>query len=132
MPRGDRTGPMGAGRMTGRGAGWCAGYDRPGYANPAPRLGLGLGYRNGGGGWRNMYYATGLPGWARAGTVPPPVPAAEQELADLKAQAGWLAGQFDAIQKRIEDFETEVTHVQPIISRRPRAGRRRSRAWGRE
>ena len=108
MPRGDRTGPMGAGLRTGRGAGWCAGYERPGAANPAPRLGLGLGYRNGGRGggrgWRNMYYATGLPGWARAGAVPP-VPAAEQELADLKAQAGWLAGQLDAIQKRIEDFE---------------------------
>ena len=58
----------------------------------------------GGRGRRNMYYATGLPGWARAGAVPP-VPAVEQELADLKAQAGWLAGQLDAIQKRIEDFE---------------------------
>ena len=104
MPRGDRTGPMGADRMTGRSAGWCAGYDRPGFANPAPRLGVGLGHRGGHRGWRNMYYATGLPGWARAGVVPP-APAAEQELADLKAQAGWLAGQFDAIQKRIEDFE---------------------------
>ncbi len=111
MPRGDRTGPMGAGPRTGRGAGWCAGYEGPGYANPAPRLGLGLGYRGGRGGgrgWRNMYYATGVPGWARAGAVPP-VPAAEQELADLKAQAGWLAGQLDVIQKRIEDFEGRGT-----------------------
>ncbi len=104
MPRGDRTGPLGAGPRTGHGAGWCAGNDAPGYANARPRLGLGRGYRGGGRGWRNMYYATGLPGWARAGAVPP-VPAAEQELADLKAQAGWLAGQLDVIQKRIEDFE---------------------------
>jgi len=46
----------------------------------------------------------GLPGWARPGAVPP-VPAAEQELADLKAQATWLAGRLDAIQKCIEDIE---------------------------
>ena len=104
MPRGDRTGPMGAGPMTGRGAGWCAGYERPGFAASTPGRGLGLGYRGGGRGWRNMYYATGLPGWARAGAVPP-VPAAEQELADLKAQATWLAGRLDDIQKRIEDME---------------------------
>lgn len=104
MPRGDRTGPMGAGPMTGRGAGWCAGYNRPGYANPAPRFGPGLGYRSGGRGWRNMYYATGLPGWARWGAAPP-APPAQQELADLKAQAGWLADRLEAIKKRIEALE---------------------------
>ncbi len=37
MPRGDGTGPQGLGPMTGRGAGFCSGYDVPGYANPAPR-----------------------------------------------------------------------------------------------
>jgi hypothetical protein len=36
MPRGDRTGPGGMGPMTGRGAGYCAGYDVPGYVNAAP------------------------------------------------------------------------------------------------
>jgi hypothetical protein len=34
MPRGDRTGPAGMGPMTGRGAGYCAGYSTPGYMNP--------------------------------------------------------------------------------------------------
>lgn len=98
---------MGAGPRTGRGVGWCAGYERPGYANPAPRLGLGLGYRSGGRGggrgWRNMYYATGLPRWARP-EFAPPAPAAEQELADLKAQASRLAESLDVIQKRIEEI----------------------------
>lgn len=51
MPRGDRTGPQGAGRMTGRGAGYCAGYDRPGFAGGfsggGRRRGLGLGMRRG-------------------------------------------------------------------------------------
>ena len=67
MPWGDRTGPSGMGPMTGRGAGYCAGYDRPGYMNP------GFGYRAfgrggfGGHGYRHWYYATGLPFWARSG-----------------------------------------------------------------
>ena len=34
MPFGDRTGPMGLGPMTGRGAGFCAGFGRPGFASP--------------------------------------------------------------------------------------------------
>jgi len=34
MPRGDRTGPDGRGSMTGRSAGYCAGYNMPGFANP--------------------------------------------------------------------------------------------------
>lgn len=46
MPRGDRTGPDGAGAMTGRGAGFCNGYDTPGYANTTM---AGQGLRRGGG-----------------------------------------------------------------------------------
>jgi len=34
MPFGDGTGPAGAGPMTGRAAGFCAGYPAPGYMNP--------------------------------------------------------------------------------------------------
>lgn len=46
MPRGNRTGPTGQGPMTGRAAGYCAGFSTPGFANPAPRLGMG--FRRGG------------------------------------------------------------------------------------
>jgi hypothetical protein len=31
MPGGDRTGPRGMGPMTGKGAGYCTGYDIPGW-----------------------------------------------------------------------------------------------------
>jgi len=34
MPLGDGTGPAGLGPMTGRAAGYCAGYPVPGYMNP--------------------------------------------------------------------------------------------------
>jgi len=33
MPRGDGTGPNGAGPRTGSGAGYCNGYRTPGYAS---------------------------------------------------------------------------------------------------
>jgi len=39
MPLGDRTGPLGLGPMTGRAAGFCAGYPVPGYLNPIPGRG---------------------------------------------------------------------------------------------
>ncbi len=61
MPRGDGTGPAGMGPMTGRSAGFCAGFDVPGYANPVC-CGFGFGR-----GTRRMFHATGLPGWARFG-----------------------------------------------------------------
>jgi len=76
MPGGDGTGPAGLGPMTGRAAGYCAGYSVPGYMNPIPGRGyFGRGYfgwgrgfygRGGARGRRNWYYATGLPGWVRA------------------------------------------------------------------
>ncbi len=44
MPRGDRTGPDGAGPKTGRALGYCVGNDQPGYASTvAPRGGAGYG-----------------------------------------------------------------------------------------
>ncbi|NOY75072.1 MAG: DUF5320 domain-containing protein [Kiritimatiellaeota bacterium] len=78
MPRGDGTGPMGAGPMTGRSAGYCAGYAMSGFTNSvAGGMGLGLGrgrgFRGGGGrggfggfGFRNQQYAAGAPGWNAA------------------------------------------------------------------
>lgn len=43
MPRGDKTGPEGLGPRSGRGLGYCSGYDSPGYAKGIPRGGRGLG-----------------------------------------------------------------------------------------
>jgi len=39
MPGGDRTGPMGMGPMTGRAAGYCAGFGVPGFMSPVPGRG---------------------------------------------------------------------------------------------
>jgi len=62
MPFGDGTGPAGAGPMTGRAAGFCAGYPVPGYMNPA-----------GSAGWVNPavggagFYGPGVPAFAPYG-----------------------------------------------------------------
>ncbi|MFW5788197.1 MAG: DUF5320 domain-containing protein, partial [Halanaerobiales bacterium] len=50
MPRGDGTGPAGRGPMTGRGAGYCAGFNVPGYMNAVPGRGMGRAWRRGFGG----------------------------------------------------------------------------------
>ena len=90
--------------MTGRAAGYCAGYGTPGYLNPAGgRFGGGFGR-----GFRNMFYATGLPGWARygyGGYVPPAAGADEKQV--LTGQADALRAQLDNIQKRLEQLESD-------------------------
>ncbi len=116
MPAGDGTGPMGMGPMTGRAAGYCAGYGMPGHMNP--RGGRGFGGRGGGGrGFRHRFFATGLPGWARAGYGPyaapyaPPAwagyapPSAANELDGLRAHAEQMGQALDDIQKRIAEIE---------------------------
>ena len=45
MPFGDGTGPAGLGPMTGRAAGFCTGFGRPGFANPVRGKRLGFGNR---------------------------------------------------------------------------------------
>jgi hypothetical protein len=125
MPRGDGTGPAGMGPMTGRAAGFCAGYPVPGYMNPVGGRGFwgggrGFGGRGGGRGWRHWFYATGMPGWARAGygwpigypDAPYPAPhaptmTAEQELARLKQQADYFQSALDEIKNRMEQLEAE-------------------------
>ncbi len=113
MPRGDRTGPMGMGPMTGRAAGFCTGFNAPGNANPASGRGFGLGggrgRRMGGGqGWRRMPFATGRPGWMRFSPYPAPFqnpdPAIEKQA--LKNQAEALQSQLNMIKQRLDEMET--------------------------
>ncbi|NLJ26828.1 DUF5320 domain-containing protein [Desulforhabdus amnigena] len=114
MPRGDGTGPMGMGPMTGRGAGYCAGTGMPGYANPFPRCGFGMGFGwgrgfgGGGRGWRHMYYATGVPGRLRFGGYAGPYqkPDLEMEKQSLRSQAEALQSELDFIKKRLSELET--------------------------
>jgi len=124
MPGGDRTGPAGMGPMTGRAAGYCAGYGVPGYMNPVGGRGFGAwGAGRGGWGRRNWFYATGVPGWQRAAVgmpawgappayAPPAYAAApamtrQQELDALRGQAEYLEDALDGIRKRMAELEAD-------------------------
>jgi hypothetical protein len=114
MPAGDGTGPAGLGPMTGRAAGYCAGFPVPGYMNPLPGRGWGMGrgWGRGGGwgrgrGWRHGYYAMGFPGVRPVyGDAPYYSPLShEQEMSALKAQAEHFEGTLEEIRKRIAELE---------------------------
>ncbi len=123
MPRGDRTGPIGMGPMSGRAAGYCAGFGMPGYMNPMPGRGFGIGRGRGwwahgfgaGRGWRHWYYATGLPGWMRYGRHRPMLgypaffaqPDPEMEKQWLRRDAEALKSELDSIQERLSAIERE-------------------------
>lgn len=125
MPRGDRTGPWGAGPMTGRAAGYCAGYPVPGYMNPwGGRFAVGLGVGRGGfpfGGGRGRAWGGGR-GWAWRSSMwdypagfygmPPAYPqepyqqpSPEQEIEFLKKQAAAIEEELAAITDRIDELK---------------------------
>ena len=112
MPGFDRTGPMGAGPMTGGARGLCnpatAGTVRAygggyGYGRG---LGLGRGFRGGygpGRGW-GRGYGRGYFGYPAA--VGPAFPVdASDEIDMLRAQADSLNASLNAVNRRIDDLE---------------------------
>ena len=100
MPGGDRTGPMGAGPGTGRGLGYCNGYDQRGFASRdfGNRCGFGF-WRGNNRGRRFRNFAFVKPDWAS--------PTPEQEAESLKTQADYLKTQLDEIQKRIDELASK-------------------------
>jgi hypothetical protein len=121
MPRGDRTGPTGAGSMTGRGLGFCAGNDTPGFATPG--FGFQSGGRGRGGhgaaggrGRRNRFYATGLTGWQRAdrgmqawgGMAPAAAPLAGETPAEI----GTLRAQMERLEQQLGDIRSELARLE--------------------
>jgi len=117
MPGRNGTGPRGMGPMTGRGMGFCTVSETQGHINIGAGQGFGTGFGRGRGfggcgggrGWRNMFNATGLPGWMRFGSnteqnysYDP-----ETEKQALRSHAGILQSQLDQIKKRLDAVETK-------------------------
>jgi hypothetical protein len=93
--------------MLGRGFGW-GGRGR-GFGG-----GRGRGFGGGGRGWRNMFWATGMPGWARFGTFPGPGMGApvygagmtrSEEVEVLKQQAEYFKANLEDIERRLQAME---------------------------
>jgi hypothetical protein len=99
--------------MTGRAAGYCAGYDRPGYANPVYGGGFGFGHGwgrgfrggYGRGFWRGVGYYPAVPAYYGTPTSWT-APTREQELDILKQQALNLEQSLEDIRKRIGELES--------------------------
>ncbi len=117
MPGGDRTGPMGAGSMTGRGAGFCGGFGVPGYMKRGPGWGRGFGRGWGRGlGWRAWGFRGGFGNPWYGNVMPVDAPYAapwvarpltrEEELDYLRSQAGALQEELDAINARVSEIES--------------------------
>ena len=105
MPLGDGTGPAGMGPMTGRGAGYCAGYSVPGYMNPyGGRFGSGMGWgRRFGPGYFNPAGTWAVP----VGGYNPFPYTKDQEKQALENQVKFLESQIKAVQERIEKLDSE-------------------------
>lgn len=85
MPGGDGSGPMGWGPRSGRAAGYCSGYERPGYANPIPgRRFCGYGFQ------RPRFYQE---------------PLADEKYA-LKHRAEFLREQVRLIEERLKEIDS--------------------------
>jgi hypothetical protein len=104
MPGGNRTGPMGQGPKTGRGAGYCGDRDEPGYTTAPGRRGGFSGGRGGGRGrGRGMGAGRGFGGGG--GRFGRQAPAFEIEEPREAAGADRLRAQIEALEARLARLE---------------------------
>lgn len=112
MPGGNRTGPLGFGPRTGRGMGYCAGYNMPGYTNPGAGFGRGRGMgfgRGRGFGWRAFsplpgpapYYGPAYPDYSY------PQPSPDEEKTYLEGLVKNLEGEMKEIKERLKELSRE-------------------------
>ncbi len=120
MPRGDRTGPIGSGPMTGRALGYCAEFTDPGFMSP------GAGYGFGRGGGFGRYFGRGFgpgrgrgwrhPGFGRFWGYPYPQETPhstyqplteEQEMDVLEEQAKILEDELNQLKRRQAELKRQ-------------------------
>jgi hypothetical protein len=114
MPGGDGTGPTGQGPMTGRGAGFCAGYSVGGYANPLPRRGMGFGRGRGigrGRGFRRMAFAQVTPVDRIVPVYPAQQPTKEQEKQYLENEVKSIEVEEDALKQELETVKKRLAEL---------------------
>ena len=100
MPLGDGTGPNGEGPRTGRGLGFCSGYNSPGYTKGIPMGGRGFGRGFGRGGFaRGRGFA-----W-RAFPTAYPRYSEDDEKAYLEDELTALRDEMKAIEDRLKELK---------------------------
>jgi hypothetical protein len=121
MPRGNRTGPWGAGPMTGRAAGYCAGYTVPGYVNP--RRGYGRGWGRGfGRGW-GRGFGRGWYAYPAPVVVQPAYPqetqpqSPEQEVESLENYQKELVAEKADLEKEMGDIKARIEELKAKLEK---------------
>lgn len=117
MPSGDRTGPLGYGSRTGRGLGYCSGYDSPGFTKGYPR-GRGFG-RGRGRGFGRGFWGRGRGYWY-GNTYPEPYyrpapyerdiypqPTKEEEKSYLENIVKDLEDELKSVKERLQELSKE-------------------------
>lgn len=126
MPRGDGTGPWGQGTRTGRGLGYCSGYNTPGYTK-GPGMGLargfgrgrgigfgrGLAWRRGGGGFGGYggYGGISAPLYEPRVFMPPlyqPTATPEDQLQMLNQEKQYLESEVKNITNALEEISKKI------------------------
>lgn len=122
MPGRNGKGPMGMGPGSGRGAGRCRGrgFGASGYTNTGSRWESNIGFDPSdavdrgqpgrGRGWRNMFRATGLPGWLRSGDAPvlDQNQNSEEEKALLANRLEILQTEIESIKQRLSEMKSDA------------------------
>lgn len=127
MPRGDGTGPWGQGSRTGRGLGYCSGYNTPGYTKgpgmgPArgfgrgqgTTFGRGLAWRKGrggfGGNWgmRAPLYEPGV----FAQPIYEPAITPENQVMMLKQEKEYLESEVKNITSALEEISKKLNEIE--------------------
>lgn len=108
MPRGDGRGPAGYGPRSGRGLGYCASFDSPGFTKPGP--GRGRGFRNNfgpGNGMRRGFNRGNMNAQRRYSPNynPQTEYSKNDEINELKNYAKDMKKELDAVINRIEELE---------------------------
>jgi hypothetical protein len=90
MPGGDRTGPLGQGPVTGRGAGFCRGFG----GGRGPGIGRGFHRGRGPGMGRGISYGRRF--------------VEEDEVGILRREAEYLSSSLETVNKRLEQLEKQA------------------------
>ncbi|KON32347.1 hypothetical protein AC477_03110 [miscellaneous Crenarchaeota group-1 archaeon SG8-32-1] len=126
MPTGDKTGPIGQGPMTGRAAGYCAGYSVPGFMNPINGYGKGFG-RGCGRGWGRRFgrerfvYPQPVAVQPAYQNVYPPLAQTKsprQEIAELENYKLSLDVQKGDLERELDDVTARIEELQKTILRK--------------
>jgi len=103
MPQGDGTGPAGQGSMTGRGMGFCAGFNVPGFMSGGFGRGMGRGFGRGRG--RGFAWRARAMQVMPIQQVQPTVITGKQEKQFLEQELTVLKEEMKEIEERLKEIK---------------------------